>query len=161
MDAIVFATAASVGFAAIENVEYVFSGETQNQAFNIAFIRAFSAVPLHALCGIIMGTFFGLAIFATKNNKRYLFLSLALPILIHGSYNFVLTLGMSILIYVLLIFLIIKSSNILNALNYDQSIRSKEEISKSYVINQDEIYFNLLQITGIIIVVVTTLEVFT
>lgn len=161
MDAIVFATAASVGFAAIENVDYVFSGETQNQSFNIAFVRAFSAVPLHALCGIIMGTFFGLAIFATKNNKRYLFLSLALPILIHGSYNFVLTLGMSLLIYVLLIFLVIKSSNILNALNYDQSMRSNEEVIKIYDIEQDEIYFNLLQITGIIILVVITLEVFT
>jgi len=161
MDAIVFATAASVGFAAIENIDYVFSGETQNQAFNIAFQRAFSAVPLHALCGIIMGTFFGLAIFATKNNKKYLFLSLALPIFIHGSYNFVLTFGLTFLIYILLIFLIIKSSSIFNALNYDQSMRSKEAIIKNYAIRQDEIYFNLLKITGIIIVVVTTLEVFT
>ena len=162
MDAIVFAVAASLGFAAVENIDYVWSGETQQEAIDIAFLRAFSAIPLHALCGVIMGLFFGLAVFGEKNNKRNLFLALLLPIAIHGSYNFILsTIGGGMLIYVFLIALLIKASKIFTSLAVDQEIRGEESLQKRYDINHTEIYMNVLKITGIIIILVISIEVFT
>tara|TARA_Y100000816_G_C26082380_1_gene570658 strand:+ start:572 stop:1375 length:804 start_codon:yes stop_codon:yes gene_type:complete len=160
MDAVVFATSASLGFAAIENIQYVHLGETENQAFDIAFARAFSAVPLHGLCGIIMGIFFGLAAFAERNNKKYLFYALAIPIVIHGTYNFVLSIGAGILIYLILIVLIFRINSIFEKLNYDQIKRGKEDLELTYEITLAEILSNILKITGIIIVGVITLEVF-
>lgn len=160
MDAVVFATAASLGFAAIENLDYVHLGETGEEAFNIAFLRAFSAVPLHGLCGIFMGLFFGLAVFGRSNNKKYLFYALAVPIFIHGLYNFVLSIYAHVLIYFILIFLIFKASSIFEKLTYDQSTREQEDIDKAYVITSKEIFINVLKITGMIIVGVISLEVF-
>lgn len=159
MDAVVFATAASLGFAAIENLDYVHLGETGEEAFDIAFLRAFSAVPLHGLCGIFMGLFFGLAVFSRSNNKRYLFYALAVPIFIHGLYNFVISIYADVLIYFILIFLIFKASSIFEKLTYDQRTREQEDIEKVYEISTTEIFTNVLIITGIIIVGVITLEV--
>ena len=52
------------------------------------WIRAFTAVPLHALCGIFMGFFLIDAIFEKENIKFNLFLSLFFPICLHGFYNY-------------------------------------------------------------------------
>jgi RsiW-degrading membrane proteinase PrsW (M82 family) len=71
MDAIVFATTISLGFAAVENIEYVAMADNQQAAFDIAFARAFSAIPLHALCGVIMGLFFNYLINFFNNDLKY------------------------------------------------------------------------------------------
>ena len=52
MDAVVFSTAASLGFAAVENIDYVMNAIDDYTAFNLALMRALSAVPLHAFCGV-------------------------------------------------------------------------------------------------------------
>lgn len=84
-DGIVYAVFASLGFALVENILYVFSGGA-----GVALLRAFTAVPAHALFGITMGYFFGLAKFSESRKNLLLFLSLFLPIGIHGFYDFVL-----------------------------------------------------------------------
>tara|TARA_B100000949_G_C14280639_1_gene451656 strand:- start:2459 stop:3265 length:807 start_codon:yes stop_codon:yes gene_type:complete len=159
MDAIVFATAASLGFAAIENVNYVFhTTENQAQAFSLAFGRAFSAIPLHGLNGVIMGLFFGLALFGDKDNKKYLFLALAVPIFIHGIYNFFLLINLGILIYIILFILFSRSSKIFNRIRTGQQLKGHENWERTYTINQSEIYMNVLKITGIIMTGVIALE---
>ena len=57
-DGIIYAVYISLGFAAVENILYVFSG-----GMGVGFVRAFTAVPAHALFGISMGYYFGLARF--------------------------------------------------------------------------------------------------
>ena len=69
MDAIVYGTIASLGFATLENLTYVYSGSPEVDSFTIAVIRAISAIPLHACCGIIMGYFFGLHAFSWAQNQ--------------------------------------------------------------------------------------------
>jgi len=86
MDAIVYGTIASLGFATLENLTYVYSGSPEVDSFTIAVIRAISAIPLHACCGIIMGYFFGLHIFL--GSKSALIKSLIIPISIHATYNY-------------------------------------------------------------------------
>ena len=60
MDALVYGVAASLGFAAYENWEYVMSAysyEGTEFAKEVISIRSYTAVPLHALCGVFMGFF--------------------------------------------------------------------------------------------------------
>ena len=86
MDAIVYGTIASLGFATLENLSYVYSGTSEVDSLTIAIMRAISAIPLHASCGIIMGYFFGLHAFL--GSKSALIKSLIIPISIHATYNY-------------------------------------------------------------------------
>ena len=90
MDALVYGVAASLGFAVIENWEYVLGAESLEIAKNIALIRSFTAIPLHALAGVFMGFFLMEAIFQKHNRKFYLFLSLFFPVCLHGLYDLIL-----------------------------------------------------------------------
>ena len=86
MDAIVYGCLISLGFATYENFEYVYLYEFEVSSLGIAMIRAVSAIPLHACCGIIMGYFF--ISFHFRKKRIYLFYSLVVPISIHAFYNF-------------------------------------------------------------------------
>ncbi len=81
-DGIVYAVMVSLGFAFTENIMYVFQG-----GFEVALLRAFTAVPAHATFGILMGYFMGKAKF---NGKRIVdnLIGLTLAVLFHGAYDF-------------------------------------------------------------------------
>lgn len=84
-DGIVYAVMVSMGFAALENVLYVFQFGMAN-----GIVRAFTAVPAHATFGILMGYFMGKAKFAaTKKEKIKLNLTgLFAATIFHGAYDF-------------------------------------------------------------------------
>lgn len=84
-DGIVYAVFISLGFAAIENVIYVFTG-----GYSVGFVRALTAVPAHALFGIAMGFYFGLARFSHHRKLVFLLLAFFMPFLFHGLYDFML-----------------------------------------------------------------------
>lgn len=84
-DAIVYAVFISLGFAAIENVLYVFQG-----GYSVGLVRAITAVPAHALFGIMMGYNFGMARFNGKYQGLNLFAAFAIPFIFHGTYDFLL-----------------------------------------------------------------------
>ena len=86
MDAIVYGVIVSLGFATFENISYVYSGNFEVDSFSLAIMRAVSAIPMHATCGIIMGYFFGL--YAFTHSKQFLIKSIIFPIGIHATYNF-------------------------------------------------------------------------
>ena len=92
MDALVYGVAASLGFAVFENWEYVMgaAGESIGYAKDVAFARAFSAVPMHALAGVFMGFFLMDAVFGKANRKLNLFLALFFPVCLHGLYDLIL-----------------------------------------------------------------------
>ena len=87
MDGVIYGIAASLGFAAYENIEYVLY-YYETPSFEIALHRAFTAIPMHALCGIVMGFLISQSIFEKKHNYLNLFLALFIPIGIHGLYNY-------------------------------------------------------------------------
>ena len=84
-DGIVYAVMVAMGFAALENIMYVFQYGMTN-----GIVRAFTAVPAHATFGILMGYFMGKAKFAkTKKEKIRLNLTgLFAATLFHGLYDF-------------------------------------------------------------------------
>ena len=88
MDGIVYGVVVSLGFATYENYDYVFRlAETWDIApSQMAIWRSYSAVPMHGLNGCVMGFYFGMYAFTAK--KNYLILSLILPYLFHGMYNY-------------------------------------------------------------------------
>ena len=90
MDALVYGVAVSLGFAAFENWEYVIGAAYNDElstATQIAWVRAFTAIPLHTLAGVFMGFFLIEAIFNNKYKKINIFLSLFFPICLHGFYD--------------------------------------------------------------------------
>jgi len=91
MDAIVYGIVVSLGFALNENYDYVYNLAEQFKAtsWEIALARSYSAIPMHAACGVIMGFYFGQNYFIEQG--RSFSLALIVPIIIHGSYNFLLS----------------------------------------------------------------------
>ena len=84
-DGIVYAVYISLGFAAVENILYVFTG-----GVGVGIVRALTAVPAHALFGIVMGYYFGLARFDASHRSLNLMMAFLLPFLFHGLYDFIL-----------------------------------------------------------------------
>ena len=84
-DGIVYGVAAAVGFAILENIMYV-----TMYGFQTGVVRAFTAVPLHASCGVFMGVFYAYskkAAILGKSAFPYTLLALILPMLLHGVYD--------------------------------------------------------------------------
>ena len=79
MDGVIYGIAASLGFAAYENISYVLYFE-KVPSFDIALVRAFTAIPMHALCGVVMGFLFSQSIFEYKHNYLNLLVALFIPV---------------------------------------------------------------------------------
>ena len=88
MDGIVYGVTVSLGFATFENYDYVFrlAEMWDINPMEMAIWRSYSAIPMHGLNGCLMGFYFGK--YAFTNNKKFLILSLLIPFLLHGFYNF-------------------------------------------------------------------------
>ena len=90
-DAVVYSVAVSLGFALWENISYVFS-----YGLGTAFVRAVTAVPGHACFAIFMGAWYGMAKRADnfgypEKCRLYSILAVAVPVLLHGTYDFIAT----------------------------------------------------------------------
>ena len=100
-DGIVYGTSVSLGFATLENILYLVG-----HGVEYAFTRALLPVSSHALFGVVMGFYIGKARFSAKKEQvKWLILSLTLPVLFHGLYDFIL-LGMRNWGYIMLPFMI-------------------------------------------------------
>ena len=75
-DFIVCAVFIAMGFAAFENILYIFNDSLGG--VNTAIIRAIFSVPSHAMFAVVMGYFFG---------KRKYFVALASAIVLHTAFN--------------------------------------------------------------------------
>lgn len=100
-DGIVYAVFVSLGFAAVENVLYV-----TGSGFSTGISRAITAVPAHAIFGVTMGFYFGMARFFERERMQFKAKALLYPILLHGIYDFILFTGMEWLTVVFIGFLV-------------------------------------------------------
>lgn len=87
-DGIVYAVAVSLGFAGLENIMYVFQQPTASLSMQVGIMRMFTAVPAHAMFGVLMGYYMGKAKFQ-KNSLSWdsMLLALLVPIGFHGAYD--------------------------------------------------------------------------
>lgn len=86
-DGITYAVMIGMGFATLENVLYVYQAKN---AYEVAWMRAFTAVPAHATFAIALGYYAGLAKFNKEKRFLYLAKGLVLAIIMHGFYDFLL-----------------------------------------------------------------------
>ena len=82
-DGIVYAVCVGLGFAAIENVFYVFSEE---EWMAVAITRALLAVPGHYAFAILMGYYYSIYHFVDHSSKIALCV-LFVPVMAHGIYD--------------------------------------------------------------------------
>ena len=100
-DGIVYAVYISLGFALVENVIYVIEGGA-----TVGLLRALTAVPAHALFGIVMGYYFGIARFFEGEKMVYLIRALFWPIILHGFYDYCLMSQIPILMVIFVPFIV-------------------------------------------------------
>ena len=115
-DGVVYGVCVALGFAGLENVLYI-----SGFGMEVAVVRGLAAVPLHAICGVFMGHFYGLekkytvsGMTGLAGNMRSL--SIVIPVLIHGFYDFAASIGSDVFTYVWLGFVIIVDIFAINAI---------------------------------------------
>lgn len=129
-DGIVYGVAISLGFASVENVFFLFAYGIQE-----AWWRALLPVSSHALFGVIMGSYIGRARFSLQNKVgKWIALSLLVPVLFHGTYNYLVLQFNSISIYFMIPFMLLLWSIGLRKIkvadiNQSELMQTKEDAS--------------------------------
>ena len=106
-DMIVYSVFVALGFAAFENILYIFS----EGSITIGIYRVLLAVPGHVCDGIFMGYYLSLAKFYSLNNKENLstknkYKSILIPTILHGIYDFCCFANSSLFLIIFFVFII-------------------------------------------------------
>lgn len=135
-DILVYSVFVSLGFAFFENTYFVF----QQQDIHIAIKRALSAIPSHACDAIFMGYFLAFAKVYhyqkdIKKERKHIILSILIPIIMHGIYDFFTMSKIKTLVplfYIFIIVLYIVSYKRLKDLStVNEQIRKKSKYCKN------------------------------
>ncbi len=82
-DGILFAVMIGMGFATVENIEYV-----RQFGWSTGVNRFFLSVPAHASFAVLMGYYVGLAKFRPGRSLLLMIKGLLIAVLLHGSFDF-------------------------------------------------------------------------
>lgn len=147
-DGVIYSVFVSLGFAALENIMYVFNSKTFADGFSIAIARFFTSVPGHMFFSVAMGYCYSLwhvydlarqcesayvsyGIVKQKglpfDGEKWLRRSIVYPTAIHGIWDFLCSERLpSLWLYVFIVLLYIvgfyRISRLSKADNYDRSI---------------------------------------
>lgn len=88
-DGFVYSAIIALSFAGMETLLYVFNETSYQDMTSLAVLRNFSTIPLHLVCGIVMGYYVAVERFSkTKTSKiKKISKSLLIPTFIHSVYN--------------------------------------------------------------------------
>lgn len=88
-DGLVYMALIALSFAGLENIIYAFSESTVSESINLALMRDFTTIPLHVICGIVMGYFLSLGNFSKSGFKKVknIVVAVLLAGIIHGTFN--------------------------------------------------------------------------
>ena len=89
LDGIIYSVFLSLGFATIENIIYIVY-ESYEYVFQLSLSRAIISVPAHIMFGITMGYYIGKFKFEKNKRLKYIFMSVFVPVLLHGIFDFIL-----------------------------------------------------------------------
>jgi RsiW-degrading membrane proteinase PrsW (M82 family) len=106
-DAIVYMGCVAIGFAIPENLLYVLDG-----GVSLAILRAVTSIPGHICFGMFMGYYLGQAKICEAagdlaGRKRNLRLSLIIPILVHGFFDFSISVGSLLMFVCFFVFIVV------------------------------------------------------
>lgn len=89
-DGVIYAVMTGMGFATVENIEYVWKFGLET-----GVARMFLSVPAHAAFAVLMGYNIGLAKFRPERKRWLMAKALLIVVLLHGSFDFFLFLKQS------------------------------------------------------------------
>ncbi len=101
-DGLVYAVFISLGFASYENILYV-TNESLG-GVETAILRAFISVPAHFYFGIFMGYYLSKARYENKSNIA---LALLIPLILHGTLDFILSIEFSLNMVTLIAYILL------------------------------------------------------
>ena len=150
MDAIVYGAAIGLGYAAIENVGYLNYADLGTAwSFTMVKIRYIPLV-MHLGFGVVMGWLLSLNLFEERSpfkRRIMLILALALPVVLHGSYNY---LGASDVYPVLIL---ISTIGIIYFYRREQLRKITEDTDKAKIENIDVFYSYLVSVILVALVI--------
>lgn len=134
-DMMVYSVFVALGFAFFENLLYVY-----DRGVFVGILRAILAVPGHACDGVFMGYYLGLAKQCSLNNRKdlkikYIILSILVPTIMHGIYDYCLFTGKIIFIIVFIVFVITVYVFTIKKIKKMSAIKKKMKYKDSYCPN--------------------------
>ena len=118
LDGIVYAVAISMGFAAFENILYLF--DNYEQWLTVGITRAILSVPGHYAFAVLMGYYYSKVHFGISNMLKDKLMILLAPVLVHTIFDWILftisiTPALAILLTIIFIIFVIKMHKYANA----------------------------------------------
>ena len=154
MDAIVYGAAIGLGYAAMENLGYLNSGDLETAwTFSIVKVRYLPLV-MHLGFGVLMGWLLSLNLFEERSQfKRriMLILALAVPVTLHGSYNYLRAYE------VFPILTLILTIGIIYFYRREQLRKITEDIDKAKIANIDVFYSYLVSVILVALVILSAI----
>ena len=150
MDAIVYGAAIGLGYAAIENVGYLNYADL-GTAWTLAMVKIrYIPLVMHLGFGVIMGWLLSLNLFEERSpfkRRVMLILSLAVPVVLHGSYNYLRAFEIFPIITLILVI------GIIYFYRREQLKRITEDMDKAKIENIDVFYTYLVSLILVTLVV--------
>ena len=154
MDAIIYAAAIGLGYAAMENLGYLNSGNLET-AWTLSIVKVrYIPLIMHLGFGVLMGWLLSLNLFEERSpfkRRVMLILALAVPVVLHGSYNY-LRAGD--------VFPIIISIAIIGIIYFyrrEQLKKITEDMDKAKIENVDIFYSYLVSIALVTLIVLSAI----
>ena len=154
MDAIVYGAAIGLGYAAMENLGYLNSGDLET-AWTLSIVKVrYIPLVMHLGFGVIMGWLLSLNLFEERSpfkRRVMLILALAVPVVMHGSYNYLRAYE------VFPILTLIMTIGIIYFYRREQLKRITEDMDKARIENLDVFYSYLVSIILVILVILSSI----
>ena len=154
MDAIVYGAAIGLGYAAMENIPYLNTGDPET-AWTMTIVKArYYPLIMHLGFGVLMGWLLSQNLFEERSSfkrKTMLILSLALPVLFHGSYNYLQAFDVFPILTLIMII------SIIYYYRRDQLKKITESVDKARIENTDVFYAYLVTLVFVTIVVLSAI----
>ncbi|MCR4596957.1 MAG: PrsW family intramembrane metalloprotease [Lachnospiraceae bacterium] len=127
-DGLVYSVMVSLGFAAAENVRYIYQNGIATGIF-----RAFTVVAMHCMVAVYMGVFYGRAKDREGERNRTgmirdLVKALLIPVAMHGTYDF--TASMKGIIWIVIFFILIACYEVFGFMKVNEASRADERITE-------------------------------
>jgi len=154
MDAIVYGAAIGLGYAAMENLGYLTSGNLADAwTFKMVKVRYIPLV-MHLGFGVIMGWLLSLNLFEERSpfkRRVMLILSLAVPVVFHGSYNYLRAFEIFPIITLILVI------GIIYFYRREQLKRITEDMDKAKIENLDVFYTYLVSAALVMLIILSSI----
>lgn len=140
-DGVVYMCFIALSFAGIENLMYAFNENTFVESISTALVRDVTTIPVHVMCGIILGYFLSLSKFSKDIFHKIfnIFLGFIVAFLTHGIYNYFIgnlpTTTKSLLAYIVFIIIPLFAFVIILFLISKVFIRKSKELNDIYISN--------------------------